>query len=201
MIWPQSLSALAVCVALIACAPSQNQSKRVEAAYTGTVSASGEISTHKSTPSELAELKETTDVADQVNRLFPPPGAPRGVKGSSLVNVSEDGVLQLANGDRVYMDGLSCSTEGLDNIRKLLADKDTVVVVARRSPGTPSPAELWSATQWEGLKEPAYSPFPEAAISSGWCDPVTSSTNPYSRRYQALAEKFGALRERMREQL
>jgi hypothetical protein len=197
---PQSLSALVVCVAVVACGPPHDQSKtlKVEASYTGTVSPSGETSVHKSTPAVLAELKETTDVADEVNKLFPPPQPPRGMKGSSLANISDDGVFHLADGDTVYMDGLSCTNEGLDNLRKVLIDKDTTVVIAHRSPGTPAPAELWSATQWQGFKEPAYSPFPETAISSGWCNPVASPTNPYAKRYQALAEKFGALRERMR---
>ena len=183
------LFALVASAGLVACGSEHSPDKRIEASATATTSPSGEIVVRKPTSDEMAGVKRISDLNEQVNRLFPAPKPPVGVSGSNLVRLSDDGVFTLANGDRVSMDGVSCSPEGLDVLRRLLIEDGTVVVVSRRSSGSPAPAELWSARNM-GLSEPSYSAIAETAITNGWCAPKSSPTNPLNQRYQALAQAF-----------
>src|SRR5262249_23894582 len=139
---------------------------------------------------ELVGVQTVSDLIEQVNKRFPAPMAPRGVTGSGVVRLSDEGVFTLADGDRVYMDGVSCFAEGLEALRRVVLDKDVVVVVSRRSSGPPAAADLGSAKTMSGFIEPAYSAIAETAITSGWCRPVSSPTNPHNQRYAALAEAF-----------
>jgi len=147
---------------------------------------SGKITVRAPTAEEQASAQQSADNMEDIAKLYPPSKPPFRAAGSRVLRISNNGVFELANGDRVYMDGVSCPAAGLEYIRKLVLDEDTIVIVSRRSPGTPSPAELWSATDLKGLDSPAYSVIAETALTSGWCNAVSSATNPQNKRYEAL---------------
>jgi hypothetical protein len=183
--------AIVYCIALCACgekATTSQRNGRLEATVTAESCCSGTVTTRAPTTQEQATIDRSADSLDQIEKVYPRSKAPFGETGFRVVSISESGIFELANGDRVYMDGVLCSAAGLGYIRKLVEGEGTVVIASRRSAGVPTPSELWSAETVKGLESPMYSALAETGLTSGWCVPASSSTNPQTKRYQALSK-------------
>jgi len=172
----------------------------VSATAAAEASSDGSVQSREATTREKAELDEIIQKKGAINERFPGSPTPWGAASESVTDVSVPGVLKLAGGRSVQLDGIRCDEKAVNYLRRILQGEAVSVIVLPAEGATtqPIPAEVWSADndlQRQGLaKSPAYSNVVETAITSGWCEVVASPTSKHNERYAALAQAFKAAR-------
>lgn len=159
----------------------------------------GEIVTREVSPEERANLNASMAILEKVGEEFPPSPLPLDAPTWKVASISDGGVIYLTNGGSIVMDGVSCSSEGLANIRRWLIGQDTKVTFVHHSPTELAKAEVWAVTTYGDLEFKAYSAVAESALTSGWCWAKKSTTNRQNKRYEALMKQFAMLREAQEE--
>ncbi len=186
------ITSLTLVAALAGCG--NGEPMRIEASATAE-SCGGTVSTREATSEESTSVRALMALGEDINRRFPPSPTPFNAPSWKVVRATDTGVLELSDGRHVVMDGVSCTAEGIGYLRRLVIDDDTTLAVSPHSSGSPVEAELWSVTTFEDDETKSYSAVAETALTSGWCVPKASATNPHNGRYEALAREFGALRK------
>ena len=182
------------CLIMAACSSGNSE---LSASAAAVANADGSTSIRQATSAELSELNETVTTAAKVDQRFPPSEPPTNVQAIKANGVVAPGLLQLEDGCRVRMDGVTCSPEGIEYISRLALDATTAIAYIPSSSEIqdPVPAEVWlvdsSLHDTDSSLGLSYSSIAETAIKSGWCIPIRTPTNPHNDRYQALYEAFG----------
>jgi hypothetical protein len=132
---------------------------------------------------------------EDIDKRHPPSPIPFDAPTTKVGSVTDAGVIHLTDGRQVVMDGVSCSAQAAEYLRRMLIDARTTVAVNPHSTGTPIAAEVWAVSTFEDMDGKSYSAIAETALTSGWCAPQLTNTNPHNDRYEALMKEFGAQRE------
>ena len=175
---------------------SERSEHEISASATAETSSDGSVKVRKSTANEKARLDGDIQKRKQVDDRFPGSPTPWGSSSERVTDVSAPGVLRLAGGRIVQLDGIRCNEEAVGYLRRMLQDSSVSVVVVTSGESTtqPIPAEVWTADtdlQTKGLAiAPSYSNIVETAITSGWCQVEATRTSKHNERYSALAKAF-----------
>jgi hypothetical protein len=182
---------LALAAALAGCG--NGEPTRLEASAT----ADSCGSTRDATSEEEARVHELMALGESIDKRYPPSPIPFKAPSWKVARIADNGVIELVDGRRIVMDGVSCTAEGIGYLRRVIIDEDTTLAISPHSPGNPIEAEVWTVTtlKLEDRETQSYSAIAETALKSGWCVPKVSETNPHNNRYEALAREFGALGE------
>ncbi len=174
----------------------ERDTNEVSVAATTEASSEGSVKARKATATEKARLEEDNQKIKAIDERFPGSPTPWGSASERVTDISVPGVLKLAGGRSVQLDGIRCNEEAVGYLRRILQD-DTVTVVVVPSGGSttqPIPAEVWSADtdlQSMGLAtSPVYSNIIQTAITSAWCQVEVTPTSKHNERYAALAQAF-----------
>jgi hypothetical protein len=106
-----------------------------------------------------------------------------------IKDFSGDGVIELTDGRRVRLDGLTCSPDGVALLRRILLKPGTKVAIQEKSEKIPVSANVWTVEESEPPKI-YYAPsfIGDFAVTSGACTPDASSNSDSLPRYTALLE-------------
>ncbi len=158
----------------------------------------GVVTIRKPTSSEIGDLHNFDTNLKEIDRKYPAPQIPKNTTLYKVTSVDETGTIILEDGQKLQMEGLVCSSQGVIYLQRFLTgESDRISYVASYSDGqNPTRAYMWHVTLTlindPELKKyvtgPAYSPLNEAALMSGWCSPKISSSNAYNDRYEALSK-------------
>ncbi len=158
----------------------------------------GTISSRPATPAEVEDLHQFGKRLKEIDSKYPGPQIPKNAKLLRVTSVDKNGIITLENGQRIRLEGLKCSPETPDYLRRLLTgDMDRVVyILSSTNNDNPAGAYIWHADlslmnapeMKKIITGPSYSPLNEAALTSGWCTPERSSSNAYNDRYEALSK-------------
>ena len=185
----------AVCTCALIAGCKEQRSFKLTASAAAEASPGGAITTHAPTSKELAGLKNDIAKREAIDARYPGSQVPRGLQSKGVVAVSVPGILQLADGRRVRLDGIRCDKKAVSYLRRVLQAKDVTVAVlpSANSHANPTPAEVWvveGSSQLQSITGPSYSNINETAITSRWCKVEATPTNPHNARYAALAKAF-----------
>lgn len=175
-----------ICLALIcsACDRSDHRSST----STAVLDADGTIRTREATAQEQAGVEDLEQRGAAVDTVFPRPMPPTERPHYRGVRVLAPGSVELTDGRVIRLDGVRCSSLGLEYLSRYVLAPDTsllVVPTGDAHAGAIS-ADLWTVDHSGGA---AIYMFPaETAITSGWCDP--DGTGKHAPRYEALAKAF-----------
>lgn len=160
--------------------------------------ADGTITSRKPTSSEIIALEVSRNNLKEIDCKYPGPEIPKNAKLFQVISIDNKGTITLENGQRIRLEGMKCSPETPDYLRRLLmGDMDRVVYILSSSQkDDPAAAYIWYASlslmndpeMKEFITGPSYSVLNEAALTSGWCTPERSSSNAYNDRYEALSK-------------
>ncbi len=160
--------------------------------------ADGTITTRKPTSSETKSIDSLRNNLKEIDRKYPSPQIPTNPNLLKVSSVDDSGTISLENGQRVLIEGVKCSTQGITYLRKLLTgESDRVVYIPSSSTNRNTiRAYIWHASlslmNAPELKKykmgTAYSPLNETVLTSGWCIPEKSANNAYNDRYEALSK-------------
>ena len=160
--------------------------------------ADGTITTRKPTSSEANSLDALRNHLKEIDRKYPGPQIPKNAQLFRVTSVDNSGNITLENGQRIRLEGMKCSPETPDYLRRLLmGDMDRVVyIISSKSNEVPAAAYIWHASlslmndpeMKKYITSPSYSPLNEGALTSGWCTQEKSSSNAYNERYEALSK-------------
>jgi hypothetical protein len=172
--------------------------KEVSASATAERSSDGTISSRPATTAEIEDLHQFGKRLKEIDRKYPGPQIPKNSKLFRVTSVDNNGNITLENGQRIRLEGMKCSSETPDYLRRLLlGDMDRVVyVLSSTSKDNPAGAYIWHASlsmmkdpeMKKYITSPSYSPLNEGALTSGWCTPERSSSNSYNDRYEELSK-------------
>ncbi len=161
-------------------------------------SSDGTISSRPATPEEIEDLHQLGRRLKEIDSKYPGPPIPKDAKLFRVTAVDNTGTITLENGQRIRLEGMKCSSETPDYLRRLLmGDLDRVAyIVSSKGQDSPASAYIWHASlsmmndaeMKKFITGPSYSPLNEGALTSGWCTPERSSTNAYNDRYEALSK-------------
>jgi hypothetical protein len=190
-----SVSVVILCSASIVSATDKAQ---VSGSATAERNSDGTITSRPATAAEIADLQRFGKRLKEIDRKYPGPQIPKNAKLLRVTSVDNNGNITLENGQRIRLEGMKCSPETPDYLRKLLmGDMDRVVyILSSASNANPAGAYIWHASlslmndpELKGsITGPSYSPLNEGALTSGWCTPERSSSNAYNDRYGALSK-------------
>ncbi len=158
----------------------------------------GTITSRPATTAEVESLEQFSKRLKEIDRKYPGPEIPKNAKLFCVTAVDNNGIITLENGQRIRLEGMKCSHETPDYLRRLLmGDMDRVVYIrSSTNNDNPAGAYIWhvdlSLMNDPEMKKvitgPSYSPLNEGALTSGWCTPARSSANAYNDRYEALSK-------------
>ena len=161
-------------------------------------SSDGTISSRPATPAEIEDLHQFGNRLKKIDNKYPGPQIPKNAKLFRVTSVDNNGIIILENGQRIRLEGMKCSPETPDYLRKLLmGDKDRVAyILSSTSNDNPAGAYIWHASlslmddpeMKNFITGPSYSPLNEGALTSGWCTSERTSSNAYNDRYEALSK-------------
>jgi hypothetical protein len=186
------------CVLILGC--SRQGSGEISATAAAVAVPDGSVQSRQATAREKAELDEAIRKEKTIDERFPGSPTPWGSASERVTGVFVPGVLKLAGGASVRLDGIRCDEKAVGYLRRILQEKAVSVVVlpAKGVTTQPVPAEVWSVDtdlQRQGLATtPSYSNVVETAITSGWCQVEASPTSKHNERYAALAQAFQSAR-------
>ena len=187
------------CALTLGCSPQDDH--EIFATAAAEASSDGSVRTRQATSREIAELNEGIRKRNEIDKQFPGAPTPWGSASERVSDVFVPGVLKLAGGRSVQLDGIRCDEKAVGYLRRILQEDASVSVVVLPAEGVttqPIPADVWSADtdfQQQGLtKGPSYSNVIETAITSGWCQVEASPTSKHNARYAALAHAFQSAR-------
>jgi hypothetical protein len=172
--------------------------KEVSASATAERSSDGTIVSRQATTAEIEDLHQFRNRLKEIDRKYPGPQIPKNAKLVRVTSVDNIGNITLEDGQRIRLEGMKCSHETPDYLRRLLmGDMDRVVyILSSRSKDNPAGAYIWHASlsmmndpeMKKYITSPSYSPLNEGALTSGWCTPERSSSNAYNDRYEELSK-------------
>lgn len=172
--------------------------KGVSASATAERSSDGTIVSRPATTAEIEDLEQSWKRLKEIDRKYPGPQIPKNAKLFRVTAIDNNGSITLENGQRIRLEGMKCSPETPDYLRRLLmGDMDRVVyLLSSTSNDSPAGAYIWHASlslmndpeMQKSITGPSYSPLNEGALTSGWCTPEKSSSNAYNDRYEALSK-------------
>jgi len=161
-------------------------------------SSDGTISSRPATPAEVEDLHQFDKRLKEIDVKYPGPQIPTNAKLFRVISVDSNGIMTLTNGQRIRLEGMKCSPETPDYLRRLLmGDMDSIVYIpSPTNNDNPAGAYIWHADlslvndpeMKKFITGPSYSPLNECALTSGWCIPERSSSNAYNDRYEALSK-------------
>lgn len=170
----------------------------VSASATAERSPDGTITSRPATTAEIEDLEQSWKRLKEIDRKYPGPQVPKNAKLLRVTSVDNNGSITLENGQRIRLEGMKCSSETPDYLRRLLmGDMDRVAyILSSKSNDNPAGAYIWHANlsmmndpeMKKLITGPSYSPLNEGALTSGWCTPERSPSNTYNDRYEALAK-------------
>lgn len=156
------------------------------------------ITSRPATPAEIEDLHQFGKRLKEIDSKYPGPQIPKNAKLLRVTSVDNNGNITLENGQRIRLEGMKCSPETPDYLRRLLmGDMDRVVyILSSTSNDNPAGAYIWHADlslmndpeMKKFITGPSYSPLNEAALTSGWCIPERASGNAYNDRYETLSK-------------
>ncbi len=160
--------------------------------------ADGTIAARKPTSSETKSLDALRDYLKEIDRRYPGPQIPTNPNLLIVSSVDDTGTISLENGQRILIEGVKCSTQGIIYLRKHLTGESDRIVYDSSSSNNQDTlrAYIWHASlslmSDPELKKykmgPAYSSLNETVLTSGWCIPDKSASNAYNDRYDALSK-------------
>jgi hypothetical protein len=187
-------SATAVAVLVTAGCTSDHE---VSATVAAESNEQGQTKVRSPTAAERANLDETMRKMAQVDARFPRPPIPKNVPSDLPIGVTAPGIVELQNGRHIRIDGVSCSNQGIEILRRMMIDKTTRVIIipSTSDPSKdPMPADVWTVDSFLQDKMPGagldYSNVVETAITSGWCTVEPTATSKHNERYAALETAF-----------
>jgi len=160
--------------------------------------ADGTITSRNPTSSEANSLDALRSHLKEIDRKYPGPQIPKNAQLFRVTSVDKSGNITLENGQQIRLEGMKCSPETPDYLRRLLTgDMDRITyVLSSTSKDNPAGAYIWHASlsmmndpeMKKYITSPSYSPLNEGALTSGWCTPERSSSNAYNDRYEELSK-------------
>ncbi len=191
---------ISVFVAILFCASivSANDKVKVSGSAAAERSPDGTITSRPATTAEVERLEQFSKRLKEIDYKYPGPEIPKNAKLFRVTAIDNKGIITLENGQRIRLEGMKCSPETPDYLRRLLmGNMDRVVYNLSSTNGdNPAGAYIWHADlslmndpeMKKVITGPSYSPLNEGALTSGWCTPSRSSTNAYNDRYEALSK-------------
>ena len=171
----------------------KNPAREIAGYSTGEVTSSGDVVHRKPTEQEKKSVDESFRALQTIDEHYPRPAEPDlNSKLYRVVKVGTELTLQLDTGPSVRIDGLQCSSQGIDYISRVLTDGDSRIAYRPFDSGSraaPIPSEVWLVDVAASPNGPITndSLIAETALTSGWCVPLSSPTSPHYERYRALA--------------
>ena len=122
--------------------------KEVSASATAERSSDGTISSRPATTAEIEDLEQSWKRLKEIDRKYPGPQIPKNAKLFRVTTVDNNGSITLEDGQRIRLEGMKCSPETPDYLRRLLmGDMDRVVyVLSSTSKDNPAGAYVWHAS-------------------------------------------------------
>lgn len=156
---------------------------------TATVDQNGDVQIRPATSSELSELETTEGKIAAVDRRYPRPEIPKGVAPLRATRMLMPAIVQVADGRKFYLDGITCSAIGLEYLSRRMIDTETalLVVPVYNSTDQPIAADVWIR---EESRQTSYASPAETALTSGWCDVLPGTSSRHKDRYAALVSAF-----------
>jgi hypothetical protein len=171
--------------------------KEVSASATAERSSDGTIVSRPATTAEIEDLHQFRNRLKEIDRKYPGPQILKNAKLFRVTSVDNNGIITLEDGQRIRLEGMKCSPETPDYLRRLLlGDMDRVVYILSSTSSDSPAAYIWHASlslmndpeMKKFVTGPSYSPLNESALTSGWCTPERSPSNAYNDRYEALSK-------------
>ncbi|HET6912519.1 MAG TPA: hypothetical protein VFH71_04125 [Rhodanobacteraceae bacterium] len=180
------------CVFVAACGEQHNS--EFSASATAEQLSNGSVKIRSSTSGEKADVEEAIKKRDAIDSRLPGSSIPLNAPSSRVTEVTAPGILQLADGRKIRLDGIRCeNTAAIGYLRRILRDKSvSVIFLPSGQKISPIPAEVWMVDTGvqSATSSPAYSNLNETAITSGWCQVEATPTSKHNARYAALAKAF-----------
>lgn len=166
------------------------------ASSTAELDQNGNVRILQPTSAELSGLKTVEAKIAEIDRRYPRPEIPKGVLPSKAVRMLAPAIVELADGRRFRLDGVTCSATGLEYLSRRIVNPETAVLVVPLADSTDQPiaADVWTLEESTG--QTSYSSPVETALTSGWCDVQTGSSSRHKDRYAALVSAFSTERAR-----
>jgi hypothetical protein len=185
----RKLLTLLISFLALSCAACQREHS-LSASSTAVLDADGTVHARKATAEELADLEDIERRGAAVDKLFPRPTPPPGAELFRGVRVLAPASVELTDHRIARLDGVRCSTLGLNYLSRYLLSSGTSLIVEPTGAvqDRTVPADVWTVDH-NGTAVIYMSPA-EIAIPSGWCDPVRTPTARHADRYEALARAF-----------
>jgi len=122
--------------------------KEISASATAERSSDGTISSRPATTAEIEDLEQSWKRFKEVDRKYPGPQIPKNAKLFRVTTVDNNGSITLENGQRIRLEGMKCSPETPDYLRRLLmGDMDRVVyILSSTNNNSPAGAYIWHAS-------------------------------------------------------
>ncbi len=172
--------------------------KEVSSSATAERSSDGTITSRPATTAEIEDLEQSWKRLKEIDRKYPGPQVPKNAKLLRVTSIDNNGNITLEDGQRIRLEGMKCSSETPEYLRRLLmGDMDRVAyILSSTSNDNPASAYIWHASlsmmndpeMKKFITGPSYSPLNEGALTSGWCTSERSPSNAYNDRYEALSK-------------
>jgi hypothetical protein len=181
---------------LVACAEhtKRAETESLEAISTVEARSDGTVVEATASDAQLAETKRIHEAMRLIDDKYLPPTVPDPQSPVYRVaGMSTEGIVHLAGGMQVRLDGINCSQEGVSKLSRIMLDPEAAVAFAPSSPSNVQPvaAEVWLVQYLDlGADKPApsFTRIAESALLSGWCTPWKTATSmAYDGRYAAIA--------------
>lgn len=157
---------------------------------------SDDCTTTQADAEHLRRLDEGTSKVFDIDRRFPRPMPPRDDELRTAVGVAAPGIIELDDGTRLRIEGVTCDQAGVDNLSKHLVGEDTSLIVRIiDTDASPPLAMIWTQMLLSEITPGAgparsHSWPAETALTSGWCEPGPAGTAMMRDRYRALWSTF-----------
>lgn len=160
------------------------------ATSTAELDQNGNLRIRQPTSAEISGRKTVEAKIAEVDRRYPRPEIPKGVLPSKAVRMLAPAIVELADGRRFHLDGVTCSDTGLQYLSRLMINPETAILVVplADSADQPSAADVWTLEESTG--QTSYSSPVETALTSGWCDVQSGPSSRHKDRYAALVSAF-----------
>jgi hypothetical protein len=140
----------------------------------------------QSTPQEVSALDFLAKATDKVDQEFPAPPLNPNMALFRVLAVDSDGTISLEKGESIKLDGVRCTSVGLQTILQMFKNDDQTrigLVEPAFGGADPTPVEAWLV---EDSEPRTFSRLQDLAITSGWCGPEETKSSRYYERYVAL---------------
>jgi len=115
------------CALALGCRPQDDN--EISATAAAEASPDGSVRTRQATSREIAELNEGIRKRNEIDKQFPGAPTPWGSASERVTDVFVPGVLKLAGGRSVQLDGIRCDEKAVGYLRRILQEDASVSVV------------------------------------------------------------------------